>query len=545
MSRKKVMGFLVFLLIVLCSSLAYADNFVAYKLNELRHQFPDGKYWNHYIDSNTVGYDAYEHKDAKWKDSVTDHPCNHNANYEGNYDCNCFDGASQCYGFANRIFYAVFGQQCTSLQPRYDMENVMPGDHVRIGSWTGTSGHSAIVIARSGNTLTLVECNYDYKCGIQWNRQANINEFSSFKHATNWDSVNQLVPISSGNFPDSNFRNCVKQFDNNGDGGLSAGELKAVKEIYCSYCGISSLKGIERFTNLEYLECSGNKLTSLDLGKNTKLGMVYCDDNKLSNLKISKNTELKYLICSGNQLTKLDVSGNKKIIHIECNNNKLTKLQLSQNSKLSVLECFENKLKSLDVTPCPYLSKIVQKQKRKSEENFDYFGSITDKNGLSVDRTVTVTAGKTVSEPTVKNISSNKLKYKISIPDKTATLTGVTDEKIKTIKIPDTIKHDGKTFKVTEVAPNACKGLSKLENLGFGKNIKKIGKNAFNGCKKLKSISFSGTSLKKIGSDAFKGIAAKATFTCEKKVLATYKKLIKNSNPPSSVKYKSNKGSRR
>ena len=70
----------------------------------------------------------------------------------------------------------------------------------------------------------------------------------------------------------------------------------------------------------------------------------------------------------------------------------------------------------------------------------------------------------------------------------------------------------------------------------IGKNIKTIGKNAFAGAGKLKSITIKSTSLKKIGSKAFKGIHPKCKIKVPAKKLRAYKRLLKKKGLKSSVK---------
>jgi hypothetical protein len=70
---------------------------------------------------------------------------------------------------------------------------------------------------------------------------------------------------------------------------------------------ISDLTGIEAFTALTYLNCTQNKLTSLDVSKNTALEELQIWQNQLTSLDVSNNTALKYLNCNSNQLTSLDV----------------------------------------------------------------------------------------------------------------------------------------------------------------------------------------------------------------------------------------------
>ena len=353
------------------------------------------------------------------------------------------------------------------------------------------------------------------------------------------DGATSVVAINSTNFPDAHFREEVKNYDTNKDGKLSATEINDVIDMSCRYASISSLEGIEYFSKLEILDCEGNSLTKLDVSKCTALGSLYCLNNKLTSLNVSGCKELATLECEKNKLTSLDISNNTALISLDCFNNKLTSLNLNKNANLEHLNCANNQISSLNVTNCTYIKEYVQKNSRLTVNNVDTWG---DGNGnfevLTVDRTVKVTAGSVVSKPTLKTVKSKNGKYELS--GSTATLVGVTNKKLTTLTVADTIKDGGKTYKVTKIAASACKGLSKLTKLNIGKNIKEIGKDAFNGCKKLKTINFKGTALKKIGSGAFKNIVKKATFNIPKKVFNNYKKMIKKAGA-SSAKYKKTK----
>jgi Leucine-rich repeat (LRR) protein len=52
---------------------------------------------------------------------------------------------------------------------------------------------------------------------------------------------------------------------------------------------IKSLVGIEAFTKLEILNCSGNPLTNLDIFDNTAIEELHCNANTLTSLNISNN----------------------------------------------------------------------------------------------------------------------------------------------------------------------------------------------------------------------------------------------------------------
>jgi Ca2+-binding EF-hand superfamily protein len=140
----------------------------------------------------------------------------------------------------------------------------------------------------------------------------------------------------------------INNFDGDGDGRLSETEAEGVDEIDCSELNISSLEGIERFTNLTSLACSGNKLATIDVRSNTALVTLRCDSNRLTRLDVSGNTALEVLSCGRNEFLSLDVSANRELKSLACNGNRLLDLDVSNNTKLESL-LFHDNLVSLAV----------------------------------------------------------------------------------------------------------------------------------------------------------------------------------------------------
>lgn len=96
------------------------------------------------------------------------------------------------------------------------------------------------------------------------------------------------ITFDASNFPDENFRSYVSQFDIDADGTLSENERLTVTTIEVRNSDITSLTGVECFTNLEILNCDNNKLTDLDVRKNTQLTHLRCNGNRISYLDLSK-----------------------------------------------------------------------------------------------------------------------------------------------------------------------------------------------------------------------------------------------------------------
>ena len=221
--------------------------------------------------------------------------------------------------------------------------------------------------------------------------------------------------IRYGNFPNDTFLEYLEtKIDKDENGYLSCGEIAVTTSIDLWLTGITSLKGIEYFTELRELYCSDNKLTSLDVRGNVlletlscennqgmfalnvshnpylsylncsngslrsldvstcrKLELLYCEDNQISKLDlsknalledlncsrigltrldVSKNTKLIWLVCDGNGMSTLNVSGAKNLTYITCRSNLLTTINITKNTKLQSLVCDENKLKSIDLS---------------------------------------------------------------------------------------------------------------------------------------------------------------------------------------------------
>ena len=97
--------------------------------------------------------------------------------------------------------------------------------------------------------------------------------------------------------------------DTNQNGEIEVAEALAIVYLSVSWDDISSLQGIEAFTNLQYLGCNGNNLTSLDLSNCHLLKTILCESNQLSSINVSGCVNLNSLNCSNNNLTIIDLTG--------------------------------------------------------------------------------------------------------------------------------------------------------------------------------------------------------------------------------------------
>ena len=346
----------------------------------------------------------------------------------------------------------------------------------------------------------------------------------------------EKIKISEENFPDANFRETVKQEDEDHDGYLSPDEAnETVLYLQGDLCDDSqkfqSLVGIEHFVSLNSLTVFNHLLKSLNVSQNKLLTFLECSYNKIKTLNVSGNTRLTQLICYDNKLKTLNLSHNTSLQLLICYNNKLTSLDVSRNTKLSFLACFNNKLTSLDISHCPKLVKLV-KNGKPSGDKYVYYGKPDSDNYLGFDKGVLLLLGDET------RVAVGDIIYRIS--GSSATVIKPVKTNLKSLTIPDSIKVNDKKYKVTAIADEACKGMKKLAALTIGKNIKTIGKNAFYNCKALKNITIKTKKLtdSSVLSNAFKGISKKATFTCPKGKVNAYKKILRKKGASKSCDFK-------
>ena len=195
------------------------------------------------------------------------------------------------------------------------------------------------------------------------------------------------VPIDEEHFPDGVFRQFVSEnYDIDGDRKLSFTEAKRGTSLSLYSMGIESLEGIKYFFSLQYLYCSENQLTALDVSGCTALQHLYCSENQLTSLDVSGCLALKdidwqgvtsflslqrlncsnsglvdlyFLLVACKNLKTLDVSGCASLTTLNTTaNDSLVFLGVDSCTALQTLYCYGNQLASLDVSGCTALKTL-------------------------------------------------------------------------------------------------------------------------------------------------------------------------------------------
>ena len=152
----------------------------------------------------------------------------------------------------------------------------------------------------------------------------------------------------------------------------------------------------------------------------------------------------------------------------------------------------------------------------------------SDKNNSSTN----TTQKKILTKGTSLSDQKTGAVYKITMEGKEVSYKKQSTKK-KKIVIPDQVTINGYTYKVTSIADNAFKNNKNITTVIIGKNIKRIGKKAFYGCKSLRNITIKTKLLKKntVGSKAFTKAGSKnykkLKVKVPKKKLKLYKKILR------------------
>lgn len=177
---------------------------------------------------------------------------------------------------------------------------------------------------------------------------------ASFDILQQW--VRQMDADLEIDIPDAAFRDfLLAQYDRDGNGKLSHGEVKTVVALDCSSAGIASLEGIGYFDALRSLDCSGNRLASLDLSECEELQYLDCDDNALTRLGVGGCARLRELSAERNRILTLDLRGNALLERAFLDDNSFTSLFVRGCSSLVTLRCSNSNLTSIDLSGCTRL----------------------------------------------------------------------------------------------------------------------------------------------------------------------------------------------
>lgn len=212
MNRVKYSILTIFGIIILAGSIFSTSKPVsAATIQDMKNKFPNGAYWNHVVKSGHRYSNYQDQGSCNNPDGYTWTPCDtHKGNVGvGGHDCNSFQNAMQCCGFAKKLAYDLYGSTHVSWGTT-TLANAKIGDvmHYKGAGADATNGHWVMIIGKNGNTLTFGECNVGSNCKISWGRTLDISRVSSYTiYSAPWAASlggGSSVPSTTITFQDQN-----------------------------------------------------------------------------------------------------------------------------------------------------------------------------------------------------------------------------------------------------------------------------------------------------------------------------------------------------
>lgn len=160
------------------------------------------------------------------------------------------------------------------------------------------------------------------------------------------------------NIPDVNFKSLLlnnSDINTNGDNEIQVSEAIATDSIVGLSLSITSIQGIEAFTNLTFLSLPLNPINSIDISQNTQLKSLILPHNNLSSIDVTNNLLLEDLVLTDNNISSLDIALNVNLKRLEVSVNNIPTLGLTPNTDLEILRCSGNIINTLDISMLPHL----------------------------------------------------------------------------------------------------------------------------------------------------------------------------------------------
>ena len=114
----------------------------------------------------------------------------------------------------------------------------------------------------------------------------------------------------------------------------------------------------------------------------------------------------------------------------------------------------------------------------------------------------------------------------MSSSGRTAEIVGLKNKNLKKVTIPDTVTAEKKQYRIVSIAASAFFNHKKMTNAVIGRNVIKIGKQAFGGCNQLKQVKIQSSVLQKVGKRAFADMDNQAVVFVPKAKYQKYKRLL-------------------
>lgn len=192
-------------------------------------------------------------------------------------------------------------------------------------------------------------------------------------------------------FADSNLKNalvnkiCVDT-DNDGtpdstadfnqDGEISISEAVSITNLKLDNSNISSVAGLEYFSNLESLILSHNSLSNFPFADFPNLVDLEISFNQFTQINIQNHNKISFLQAAGNQITSADITNCSSLVDIILNGNLISNINLQALPSLAYLYLYKNNLSSLSVNHLSNLYELICSENQITSLNLDNLSNL-------------------------------------------------------------------------------------------------------------------------------------------------------------------------
>jgi hypothetical protein len=147
--------------------------------------------------------------------------------------------------------------------------------------------------------------------------------------------------------------------DTNGDSQIQLSEALVIYQLTLNGNGITSMVGIENFTNLRKLSIASASITSLNINGLSNLTDFVVDGSPfLTSLNVNGLSNLINFNCANNQLTSVSLTDLSNLVYFKCDNNDITSITITNVPNLTNIYCHQNQLTSLNMTGMSHLVEL-------------------------------------------------------------------------------------------------------------------------------------------------------------------------------------------
>lgn len=139
--------------------------------------------------------------------------------------------------------------------------------------------------------------------------------YTAWKMADGTILISEAMQVSIPAGPSVNFWACAGYQDTTPSG--------YIKTFDCHGCGLTRVD-VTELISLEYLDCSFNRLTELNLAGLRALQGLDVEGNQLERLVVRDLPSLRMINCASNWLTELDLTGLSALRVVDCSKNQIT-----------------------------------------------------------------------------------------------------------------------------------------------------------------------------------------------------------------------------